>query len=150
MDIFGNTDPKKMPGHFFSNALSVDFETAIRSNIEKQNCSVCPRYWYIDADFECEGCGKAFTWSAAEQKAWFEDFFFWVDSSPRHCRKCRAEHRHLAALRKEYDATVAAARDHGTPAQKRRIVGIVAELQKALGHLPEKMMETKKLFEGQC
>lgn len=149
MDIFGNTDPKKMPQHFFGNALSIDYKTAIRSNFEKQNYSICPRHWYIGADFKCKGCGKAFTWSAMEQKAWFEDFFFWVDSRPRHCRKCRAEHRHLVALRKEYDATVAAARDHGTLEQKRRVVEIVSELERALGRLPEKMIETKKLFERQ-
>jgi len=149
MDVFGNTDPKRMPKHFLWNAISVDYKSAMRASIDKQNYSVCPRHWYIDAVFKCVGCGESFTWRAAEQKAWFEDYCFWVDSLPRHCRDCRAEHRHLLALRREYDQSVTAARDHGTPSQKRRIVEIVSELEMACGRLPEKMMETKALFERQ-
>jgi hypothetical protein len=149
MDIFGSTDPKKMPMHFFWSALSVDHRTAVRANTKKQNYSVCPRHWYINANFKCERCGQEYTWTAGEQKAWFEDFFFWVDSQPRRCSNCRAEQRHLLKLQKEYDATVASARNHGTPDQKRRIIEIVSELQQSLGRLPEKMVETKDLFERQ-
>lgn len=149
MDLFGNADPEKMPRHFFFRALAVHYETAVRANTEKQNHSICPRHWYMDADFRCERCGQEFTWKAQEQKMWFEDFFFWVDSQPHHCKKCRGELRRLIHLRKEYDATVAAARDHGTPEQKRRIVEIVSELQQALGTLPERIFQTKKLFERQ-
>lgn len=149
MDIFGNKHPKKMPQHLFFAALAVHYETAVRGNVEKQNYSVCPRYWYIDADFKCERCGQEFTWTAKEQKAWFEDYFFWVESRPRHCAKCRGEIRRLVELRKEYDATVAAARDRGTTDQKRQIVEIVTELQQAFGKMPEKMTDTKRLFEHQ-
>jgi hypothetical protein len=149
MDVFGNTDPKKMPRHFFFDASAVHHETAVRASVEKQNYGVCPRHWYIDADFKCERCEQEFTWTAKEQKAWFEDYFFWVDSEPRHCRKCRGELRRLVDLRKEYDATVATARDHGTADQKRRIVEIVSELQQVFGKLPDKMTETKELFQRQ-
>lgn len=149
MDIFGDTDARKMPRHFFFGALRIHHDTAVRANIEKQNYSVCPRHWYVDADFKCQRCSEDFTWTADEQKVWFEDYFFWVDSLPRQCRKCRIELRGLVALRKEYDATVAAARDHGTPEQKSRIIEIVSELQQAFGSLPDKMTETKELFERQ-
>jgi hypothetical protein len=149
MDIFGNTNPKRMPPHFFSGALAVHHETAIRANFEKQNFSVCPRHWYVDAEFKCERCAREFTWTAEEQMAWFEEYFFWVDSHPRHCRECRADLRHLVDLRKEYDATVAAARDHGTLGQKNRIIEIVAELEQVFGKLPEKMTETAELFQRQ-
>jgi hypothetical protein len=149
MDVFGDTDPKKMPQHFFFDALAVHHETAVRARIEKQNYSVCPRHWYVDADFRCERCGSEFTWTANEQKAWFEDYFFWVDSQPCHCRECRGELRRLVELRKEYDANVAAARRAGAVDQKSRIVEIVSSLEKALGKLPDKMTETKELFERQ-
>ena len=145
IDILGNTDSRKMPEHLFWGAIYLDHDTAIPGNPEKQNYSVCPRHWYIDADFKCEGCDKEFTWMAREQKAWFEDYFFWVDSQPRHCKECRR----LEALRKEYDSTVGAARDHGTPDQKQRIIEIVTELELAFQRLPEKMPETKSLFERQ-
>jgi hypothetical protein len=149
MDIFGNTHPKRMPQHLFFSALAVHQETAVRANVEKQNYSVCPRHWYMNADFKCERCGQEFTWTADEQKAWFEDYFFWVDSQPRHCRKCRGELRRLVELRKEYDSTVAAARVHGTLEQKSRIVDIVFELQQAFRKLPEKMTQTMELFQRQ-
>ena len=149
MDIFGNTDPKKMPEHFFWSALSIDYKTAVRADTEKQNYSVCPRHWYIDAEFRCEGCGQEYKWTGGEQKAWFEDYFFWVDSQPRHCQNCRAHRRHLADLRKEYDATIAAARNQGTPDQKSRIIEIVSELEQAFVRLPEKMKETMNLFKRQ-
>ena len=149
MDIFGNTDPKRVPRHLFFRALSVHHETAVRANIEKQNYSVCPRHWYMDADFECEACGQKFTWTGEEQRAGFEDYFFWVDSQPRHCRECRRELRRLSALRKEYDATVAAARCRGTTDQKRRIVEIVSELEQVFRELPARMIETKELFQRQ-
>ncbi len=149
MDIFGSTDPKKMPSYFFWGVLSVDHESAMRANTDKQNYSVCPRHWYIDADFKCERCGKRFTWTGCEQKAWFEDYFFWVSSHPRHYRKCRVANRHLLELRKVYDATVTAARNHGTANQKRRIIEIISELEQEFGRLPKKMMETKELFKRQ-
>ena len=149
MDYFGETDSRKMPKHLFWGAIYLDHETAIPGNPKKQNFTVCPRFWYLDADFLCDGCRQEFTWTAGEQKAWFEDYFFWVDSQPRHCRKCRASRTHLSQLRKEYDASVAEARNHGTVDQKRRIIEIVAELEAAFGRLPEKMLETRDLFEHQ-
>jgi hypothetical protein len=138
-----------MPKHLFRGATHLDYGSAIRGNPQKQNCSVCPRYWYIDADFNCANCRKEFTWTAGEQKAWFEDYFFWVDSCPRHCKKCMADRRHLESLRKEYDSTVSAARKRSATDQKHRVIEIVRELESAFGHLPETMIATKRLFERQ-
>ncbi len=75
MDIFGNTNSRKMPERLFWGTIYIDHKTAIRGNPEKQNYSVCPRLRFINADFTCEGCGQEFTWTACEQKAWFEDYF---------------------------------------------------------------------------
>lgn len=148
-DYFGSTDPRLMPRHLFPGLMHMDYDSAIRGDPQKQNCSVCPRYWYIDADFKCAQCGTKFTWTASEQKVWFEDYFFWIDSCPRLCRECMADRRHLESLRKEYDSTVAAARHREASGQKLRIIEIVRELETAFGHLPEKMIETKNLFESQ-
>lgn len=149
MDYFGSTDPRLMPRHLFWGAVHIDYESAVRGNPERQNYSVCPRYWFMDADFVCKGCGKNFTWTAGEQKAWFEDYYFWIDSSPRQCEACRADRRHLAALRAEYDSMVAAARPKEAIAEKRRVMEVICELEAALARLPDKMMETKRLFEHQ-
>jgi hypothetical protein len=149
MDIFGSTDSRKMPAHFFFGALHLDHKTAIRGDPAKQNYSVCPRHWYIDADFKCSDCPREFTWTAKEQKAWFESYFFWVDTIPRQCKNCMAKRRRLTNLRKEYDTKVPEARAQGSPDQKRRIIAIIGELESAFSGLPERMIETKTLFERQ-
>jgi len=149
IDIFGNTDPRKMPGHLFGESLHLDYKTAIRGNPDKQNYSVCPRHWYLDADFNCERCRREFTWTALEQKAWFEDYFFWIDSCPRLCKHCSADRRRLETLRKEYDSIVSDAQPKGAVAQKRRVIEIVCELESAFRSLPERMLETRNLFERQ-
>jgi hypothetical protein len=149
MDIFGSTDPKKMPLHFFWSALDIDYSTAIRAAIAAQDYSVCPRHWYIDARFRCGGCDAEFVWSAEEQRAWFETYRFYVDSRPTICRDCRAKHRNAVELRKEYDALVSAARSGGTTEQKQRVVEIVDDLESYWSCVPDKMRETRDVFRQQ-
>lgn len=149
MDIFGDTDPKKMPLHLFHGAHEIDYSTAIRANTAVQDCSVCPRHWYIDARFGCADCGTEFLWSADEQRVWFETYRFWVDSQPRHCRDCRAKRRDALNLRQDYDSLVASARSRGTPEQKQRVVEIVDALESYLGSVPDKLSETRRLFQQQ-
>jgi hypothetical protein len=149
MDIFGSTDAKKMPLHFFMSALDIDYASAIRANIAAQDYSVCPRHWYIDARFRCGACHAEFVWSADEQKAWFETHRFYVDSQPTLCRGCRAKRRDAVQLRKEYDALVSVARSAGTPEQKQRIVEIVDDLESYWSSVPDKMRETRDVFRKQ-
>lgn len=149
MDIFGRINPRNMPGHYFPGAIFKDYSTAIRGNPDKQNYTVCPRHWYFDADFKCERCGQDFTWTAQEQRRWFEDFRFWITVSPRHCSKCRAVLRRLESLQREYDSDVASARSHGNMIQKRRIVEIVNELEAEFGSIAEKTLKTRAEFQSQ-
>lgn len=149
MDFFGNTDPRKMPKHLFGGAIHLNYKTAIRGNPENQNYSVCPRHWFIDADFKCVSCRREFTWTAREQRKWFENYYFWIDSTPRLCKDCMAIRKHLESIRKEYDSLVGEAQSKDAFAQKRRIIEIVSELESAFTHLPEKLIETKRLFERQ-
>ncbi len=149
MDTFGSTDPKKMPPHLFHGAHDVDYATAIRANTAVQDCSICPRHWYIDARFHCAECGADFLWSAQEQRAWFETYRFWVDSQPRLCRPCSAKRRNVLHLRQEYDALVTSARAGGTPGNKARIIEIVDALESYFSRIPEKLTETRELFRRQ-
>jgi hypothetical protein len=149
MNLFGDTDPKKMPPHFFSGTHDLDYATAIRANIANQDYSVCPRHWYIDARFRCSDCGAEFLWSAREQQTWFETYRFWVDSRPGHCRECRARHRDALQLRQEYDSLVTSARSHGTHAQKQRIIEIVDDLESYWTSVPDKLRETRDVFRQQ-
>jgi hypothetical protein len=147
-DSFGNTASHRMPCHLFGDAVSIDHSTAVPADITKQNFSVCPRHWYVDAEYECRRCKKQFTWSAAEQRVWFEDYFFWIDAYPGNCLACRKSLKHLVKLRREYDSIIAHAR-HGTVEQKRRVIDIIDELAHGIVELPAKMIETRRVFERQ-
>lgn len=93
MDAFGDTDPKTMPPHFFHGAVFIDYSTAVRAEVAKQDYTSCPRHWYIDATFRCIDCGKDFLFSAEEQRFWYEERKFYVDSIPTRCPICRKKER---------------------------------------------------------
>lgn len=97
MDIFGSADARKMPPHFFTDAISIDYATAVRADISKQDYTVCPRHWYVNAVFKCVDCATEFLFSVQEQQFWYEDRRFYVDSYPKRCPDCRKKER----LRKE-------------------------------------------------
>ena len=149
LGIIGSKDPRKMPDSYFSGALFIDYDNAIPADVSKQLWTVIPRHWYVECDFLCAKCHQEFTWTVAEQKVWFEAYRLWVDAIPRHCKKCIATGRRLDDLGREYDASVAAARNGGTLEQKRRIIEIVHTLQESLSHLPQKMLDTLRIFERQ-
>lgn len=146
MVCFGKPDPRQVPEHFFTDALEIDVDSAIRGNPEKQNDSVCPRHWHLDATFACNACGRTFTWTVAEQQSWFEEWFFWVDVSPRQCRDCRKARRGLVVAKKEYDRIVGEARSGGSIEQKRRVLQILDELEAGLRPLAASMVETRRVF----
>jgi hypothetical protein len=145
----GGNDPKQYPAHFFFRTLHMDFSTAQRADVSKQNFSVVPRHWYIDADFECIDCRKAFTFSADEQRFWYEDRQFWVDSTPSRCVKCRKAQRNKLKLKQRYDALIAKALRGKDMEAKKEIVQIVDELEAAGLKLPLKMKGNRALLYAQ-
>ena len=94
-------------------------------------------------NFQCHGCQTNFLWSASEQKAWFEDYQFWVDSYPTLCKKCREQKRELKRIRQEYDALVAKAKSSKEIDIKRKVLGLIESLEYSL-KLPDGIIETKK------
>ena len=146
-DGFGRDAPQNMPPHFFGafggGGVSLDYRSAVRADIARQNYTVCPRYWYIDVTVRCARCQETFLFSAAEQRTWYEEWGFPVDSFARHCPDCRRERRRLKALRQEYDRSVAAARSSSDPGPKTRVIEIVDQLCAAGEELPKKVHETR-------
>ena len=149
MDIFGSSSSSLMPEYLFYDAVYIDHGTSIRANTSKQNYLVCPRHWYVDATFKCNLCDSNFVWTASEQKKWFEDYGFWIDSQPRSCKRCYAIKRRLASLQKEYDSIVGEAKGKDKPELKQKVISIVSELETAFTCLPDKMTQTRQLFEKQ-
>lgn len=149
IDHFGSTNPKGMASYFFGDAKHIHYPSTVRADISKQDYCVVPRYWYIDCDFECPKCGLEFTWTAREQRVWFEKYRFWIEASPRFCKACRAAEKRLLELRKEYDLIVAEARRREGAEERVRVIQIVHELQAALSQLPQKMLDTAQAFQQQ-
>lgn len=75
---------------------------AVRGDVRKQEfCYWChfPKYFYIDEDHRCIECGIEFTFSASEQKFWYEDLKFNFYSKPIRCSDCRRKKRNENALK---------------------------------------------------
>jgi hypothetical protein len=141
---FGLNDPRDMPMHLFFGVVRMDYRTAVRANVEAQNCSICPRYWYIDATFACERCGDEFTFSAAEQRLWYETYRFWVDSIPKRCRACRRDARHAKVLRQEYDRDIATVLERGDLASRKRLAAIIDRLCECGEALPARVHDNRR------
>lgn len=148
-EMFGSKSPRRMPKHFFLGCVHVDYNSAIRADTSKQHFSVAPRYWYVDADVRCEQCDEMFRFSADEQRHWYEEYGFYVDSFPRHCTDCRRERRRLKALHQEYDQSVTAALSSDDAEQKARVIEIVDQLCAAGEKLPKKVHDSRDLLAKQ-
>lgn len=51
------------------------------------------RGYYVDIPFECQACGEPQTWTAAQQKWWYEVAKGNVWSTAKFCRPCRRRER---------------------------------------------------------
>ncbi len=93
IDVFGDTDPKKVPASMFHGAVSVDYASAVRADISKQAPATCPRYWYIPAVFQCVACKEDFAFPVDEQRFWYEERKFFPGVTPVRCAPCRKMER---------------------------------------------------------
>lgn len=141
---FGLKDPREMPRHFFFRSLRVAYATAVRADSARQNCSVMPRYWYVDMVFPCVRCGDEFPFSAEEQRVWYEEYGFWIDSLPKHCQRCRKTLRDLKVVRKEYDQLVEQALATRDLEPKKRLAELIDQLYEIGGELPPRISENRK------
>ena len=73
----------------YSSAIAVDESQSVRADPEKQHYTVISESVYYSMKLRCERCGEEFWFSANEQRVWYEEWRFWIDSVPRHCAGCR-------------------------------------------------------------
>ena len=150
MDIFGDTDPTKMPPHFFYRSLKKNYSTAVRADVEKQNYVTCPRHWYFDATYRCVDCNEVFVFSADEQRYWFEELQFFVDAFPVRCLACRQNARQVKQLRQEYDQLVDGVLQPTTDgARKSRVLELLNSMIEAGGQLSAGMLENRRVLQSQ-
>lgn len=63
---------------------------AIEANpVVQKFCDYPPYLAYFDVPLKCEDCGSKFLFEAKEQKFWYEELKFWVQSRPKLCAACR-------------------------------------------------------------
>ena len=146
---FGRDDPREMPAHFFYRSLRIDYDSAVRADPERQNCSICPRYWYVDTIFPCDRCESEFAFSAAEQRIWYEEYGFWIDSLPKHCLECRRALRDLKAARQEYDRSIEEALRSDNAELKKRVAEVIDQLYELGGELPLRINTNRRRLAGQ-
>jgi hypothetical protein len=133
-----------MPDHFFYRSLRIDYDSAVRADPDRQNRSICPRHWYVDTIFPCNACGDDFAFTAAEQRSWYEEYGFWVDSLPKHCPGCRRQLRDLKATRQVYDRFVEEALQSNDLGLKKRLAQVIDLLYELGGELPPRINENRK------
>ncbi len=89
-DESGRTLPleSRLPWRY-SRALAIDDSNYVVAIPEKQNYTVIAESMYYSMKLSCEECNEEFWFSANEQRVWYEEWGFWIDSVPKQCTTCR-------------------------------------------------------------
>ena len=79
-------------------------KTAIAANLAQQVSATFAVTHYYDVKRKCRDCGRMFIFFAAEQKYWYEDLQFGLDSDCVRCVPCRKQQQGVARSRQQYEA----------------------------------------------
>jgi hypothetical protein len=83
----------------------LDKGKALLADPNKQKFVDCvPYYAYFNLQRHCETCGQNFIFSSNEQRFWYEDLMFWVQSQPKDCANCRRKKRERR-VQSDFDRT---------------------------------------------
>ncbi|MFC1835514.1 zinc-ribbon domain containing protein [Thermodesulfobacteriota bacterium] len=77
--------------------------TAIHADLSRQSPATVPVTHYFDAKRLCRDCGKPFIFFAEEQKYWYEELGFPLDSDCIRCVVCRKKLQGLKLKRERYE-----------------------------------------------
>ncbi|HEY5707613.1 MAG TPA: zinc-ribbon domain-containing protein [Terrimicrobiaceae bacterium] len=77
--------------------------TAIPADLSRQSPATVPVTHYFDVKRQCRDCGKPFIFFAAEQKYWYEDLGFGLDSDCVRCVVCRKKQQGIGLKRERYE-----------------------------------------------
>ena len=127
----------------------MDYTSAIRADVSSQNYTVCPRHWYVDAVMKCESCRTEFEFTANEQKHWYEELGFYVDSYAKNCIECRRTHRNQKALRQEYDTRIKSVLASTDLHAKTEMASLIDALCETDASVPSQMNEYRRQLAGQ-
>ena len=78
--------------------------TAIPADLNQQIPATVPVTHYYDVKRECKDCGRPFIFFAEEQKHWYEELGFGLESDCVRCVSCRKRQQGIAQARERYEA----------------------------------------------
>jgi hypothetical protein len=77
--------------------------TAVAANLSKQTPATFAVTHYYDVKRPCRDCGRYFIFFAEEQKYWYEELGFGLDSDCVRCVECRKRSQGVAHMRERYE-----------------------------------------------
>jgi Probable zinc-ribbon domain len=78
--------------------------TAISANMSLQTPATIQVTHYFDVKRKCRDCGRPFIFFAAEQKYWYEDLGFGLDSDCVRCVPCRNTQQDISQTQQRYES----------------------------------------------
>lgn len=79
-------------------------EGAVAADLSQQvpnNSYDPPPQWYVDKDFICVECGAEETWTASQQKWYYEQAKGTLYATAKRCHACRLKIREAKAIQRE-------------------------------------------------
>ena len=77
--------------------------TAVAADLSRQTPATVPVTHYFDIEKACRDCGRRFIFFADEQKHWYEELGFPLESDAVRCPPCRKRLQKIARLRQRYE-----------------------------------------------
>lgn len=78
-------------------------DTAVKADTAKQSPAMFQFTHYYDLKRKCRDCSRAFIFFADEQKYWYEELQFGLDSDCVRCVPCRKVLQGVEKVRKQYE-----------------------------------------------
>ena len=98
----GQKWPSSISGFHLSRGRRIE-GTAIAADLDRQTQATVAVTHYFDLERECRDCGRPFIFFAMEQKRWYEELGFGLDSDCVRCVECRKRLQRIAGLRAIYE-----------------------------------------------
>ena len=78
-------------------------KTAVKANTSKQKPATFHFTHYFDLERKCRDCDRDFIFFAAEQKHWYEELQFGLDSDCVRCVPCRKKVQGIERTRRQFE-----------------------------------------------
>lgn len=80
--------------------------TAVAADLDRQTPATIPVTHYLDIERKCAECRRWFIFFAEEQKYWYEELEFPLESDCLHCSECRKVRQELQQQRFRYEELI--------------------------------------------